>query len=179
MFEKAVAVDSLARAIAAHADEMGWTSGHAAALDAAYPPLAGEIFDHIDLGQIHASLNVLVNNSENALAAAVEPLGSHCSEVRAFVEQLGFAAGFAHRGGDLQQVWDAMDQAWLDGMPCDGFVSFAENKPDCICWTVALDPHPANGYAELRAAWLRGFCRAASIDFETIADGTFQIRKAA
>lgn len=179
MFEKAISVETLARSIATHADKQGWTSGHAAALDEAFAPLQGEITDHIDLGQIHASLNSLVSTSEQALAAAVKPLDGHRDQVLEYVEGLGEAAGAAHRQDSLQSVWDAMDKAWLDGMPCDRFVSFGENTPDCISWAIALDPHPANGYAQLRAAWLRGFSKAAGVNFEAPSENMFRISKAA
>lgn len=179
MFGKALAVDALARQIARHSDERGWTDGHGAALDRACPRLEGEITDHIDLSQIHASLNTLVVGSEEALSFAMEPVASHLDELLVYVASLGEDAGLRFAGSDVRQIWNAMDEAWLDGMPCDGFMSFGENEEDRISWSIALEPHPAAGYAQLRRAWMQGFCRAAGVDFLADADNAFRISKEA
>lgn len=179
MFRKALAVDSLARDIAAYADGESWTDGLAAALDAGHPRLQGEIADHIDLSSIHASLNALVGNSESALAAATAPLSEHMADLAAHVREVGASAGKQAEFGTLQQAWNALDESWLDGMPCDGFVKFGDNDDSTVSWSVNLDAHKALGYAQIRAAWLEGFCQGAGLDFSSPEAGSYRISKAA
>lgn len=180
MFAKALSVDGIARAIADHADAQGWTSGLRAELDAGHPRLTGEITDHIDLSQIHGSLSLLVSASEEALAAACAPLSDHMDELVAFARELGAsAARDAELGDTLQSVWGAMDEHWLDGMPCDGYLRVTSNTPASVAWTVALAPHAALGYERIRTAWMEGFLSVAHVRLTSEGDGAYRMERAA
>jgi hypothetical protein len=182
MFEKARSVDGLARRIAAYADAQGWTEGHAVALDASNPRLEGEITDHIDLSQIHASLDALVHDSEAALAAACAPLADHIDEVCAYARTLGAQAAEsdgATADADVKQIWQLVDGHWLDGMPCDGFVTVTGGEPDAVSWTINLAPHTAAGYERLRTAWTAGYLDAVDVQLESFGNGAYRMAKAA
>jgi hypothetical protein len=180
MFNKARAVDDLARSIAALGDAQGWTQDGLARLDATLPRLTGEVTDHIDLAQIHASLNSLVSRSEDALAAACEPLSDHLDEVADYARTLGAeAARTAQLDGTLRSAWSAMDEHWLDGMPCDGYMRLTSNEPDLVAWVINLAPHPAAGYERIRTAWTDGFMDAAGIELASDGAGAYRISKAA
>lgn len=182
MFEKARSVDGLARSIAAYADAQGWTDGHADALDASNPRLEGEITDHIDLSQIHASLDGLVHGSEAALAAACAPLAGHLDDLTAYLRVLGARAAEsdgATSDADVKQIWQLVDGHWLDGMPCDGFVSVAADEPNAVAWHINLAPHTAVGYERLRTAWTEGYLGAVGVQLESKGDGSFRMEKAA
>ena len=182
MFEKACSVDGLARDIAAYADAQGWTEGHAASLDASNPRLEGEITDHIDLSQIHASLDALVHGSEAALAAACAPLASHLDDLCAYVRTLGAQAAEsdgATSDADIKQIWQLVDGHWLDGMPCDGFVTVVGNEPGQVAWTINLAPHTAAGYERLRTAWTEGYLAAVDVKLESNGSGSYRMANAA
>lgn len=180
MYAKALEIDGLARSIAAKADRSGWTFGLAAELDSHVKPLAGELAEHIELANIHQSLNDLISNAERALEFACAPLAGHLAELESFAEGIGRARAASLAGPvGLQAAWQAMDASWLDGMPCDRMVQITENASDAVAWSVSLTSHRAFGYARLRSAWMRGFFGALHIEFAESGEGRYRIRKAA
>lgn len=181
MYGKAQAVDALARRIAAFSDEQGWTAGAEARLNARHPRLEGDLTGHIDVTDIHGNLNALVGNAEAALACACEPVPDHVEETLEFVKELGAASGRSSILPDasLQDAWTAVDAHWLDGMPCDRFVTLHGSSPETMSWTIRLEPHPAACYEQVRRAWMAGFLSAARIALEASGDGSYRIAKEA
>ena len=94
---------------------------------------------------------------------------------RARIESLLVAVGI-HQFGRKHHVADAH---WLDGMPCDRFVTLHGNSPEAISWTIRLEPHPAACYEQVRRAWMAGFLSAARIALEASGDGSYRIAKEA
>ena len=98
-----------------------------------------------------------------------------------FVKELGTASGRSSILPDasLQDAWAAVDAHWLDGMPCDRFVTLHGSSPETISWTIRLEPHPAACYEQVRRAWMAGFLSAARIALEASGDGSYRIAKEA
>ncbi|NPD32084.1 hypothetical protein HLV35_02220 [Eggerthellaceae bacterium zg-997] len=177
MYAKAQAVHALAVSIAHHADDRGWTDGLAARLASEAPTPAGELESTIDLANIHASLNGLVGEAERALALVMSQMASHLDDVCVYARDLGGQLGGQLEGSDPALVWNAMDASWLDGMPCDRCVTVLANDPGQIDWSIEMGVHPAEGYGELRTAWMEGFATAAGLSLARLAEGTFRLTK--
>lgn len=179
MYGKVQQVNGLADAIAAYADEQGWTSGLLTQLRESLPAPTGNLEQVIDLSQIHASLGGLVDQAERRLAFAV----SHAAQedpdrmqaLCVFAEQQG-AQNAPQSVDTCVAAWQTMDTSWLDGMPCDGGVQFLQTEPDEVVWSVHGD-HPAPGYWNLRVHWMQGFCSRLGLQLEQLNENTFRLTK--
>lgn len=175
MYAKARSVHATAEEIACFSDAQGWTSGHVEALAAAWPAPQGDIEQVIDLSQIHGSLSALVDNAERSLAFACAPIVDRAEDLASHLESMGERAARQAGPLELAAAWNALDAAWLDGMPCDGLMSLVSNDPDEIVWSIDATTHPAVGYLDLRTAWMRGFARTLGFAFSPMGAGTFRL----
>ncbi len=172
MYGKMLAQSQFAHALAAYADQQGWTSGLEERLAREFPLPQGQLEAIIDLSNIHGWLNGNVAAAEGQLALAVGgALAGHPDRRDALLDAA--AAYGQERAGqdaaparDCVDLWQKMDAYWLDGMPCDRSLSFTASDPGQVTFSIRPDCHAegwqdiaALSYGDLRWAWLEAFAR--------------------
>ena len=150
-----------------------------------------ELSGAIDLGNIHGWLQDKITESEKRLALLVtEAVRADEMRLPALEEA---ARSFGHRhavrqDADAQDAKKAVDDALVNGMPCDTVESVTENTGDRVAWKSVADLHashwtevvgnPAH-YWRIRAAVISGMLDGSSLDFSADGDSFEIMRKGA
>lgn len=141
----------------------------------------------IDTGNIHGWLQGQISIAEARYAKLVTELLRHDAVDIDSLKKAAFSAGTAQplQESNAAAVFQALNDALLDGMPCDHVNEMLGQTADQICWrhtqclhhsfweTVGGDV--ANYYA-LRDAWINGMLAQSNFEYGN-ENGNFYIRK--
>ena len=144
-----------------------------------------DLSEMIDQSNIHGWLQKQINIVETREAAFVKELTGMCGGAGLQVAEKAFSADGADCGSDAKAsgkydlstakgIYQAMNDYFLNGMPCDQADMLVENSADKAIWQggaclkeknwtrAGIDP---KAMTSLYRAWFGGFVKAANPDF--------------
>ena len=96
----------------------------------------------IDEGNIHGWLQEQIHEAENRYAALVSSvLSADAERIKALCEA-AYAFGKKHAldaDCDAKAAYQAFENFFVNGMPCDRINAVTENSPECVSWEMAQD----------------------------------------
>lgn len=147
----------------------------------------------IDENNIHGWLQDKVSRVEYKLAEAVTQLlmqnGVDINELKNIFCKSGEAVGeklAREEGLTVPQVYKAISDSLLDGMPCDHAMQLIEQEVDEVVWKRIICVHERywmevggdiKNYYELRSSWLEGLARAVGLSFEMRDENTYVLKR--
>ena len=147
----------------------------------------------IDENNIHGWLQDKVSRVEYKLAEAVTQLLTQNSvdinELKNIFCKSGEAVGerlAREEGLTVPQVYKAISDSLLDGMPCDHAMQLIEQEVDEVVWKRIICVHERywmevggdiKNYYELRSSWLEGLARAVGLSFEMRDENTYVLKR--
>lgn len=147
----------------------------------------------IDENNIHGWLQDKVSRVEYKLAEAVTQLlmqnSVDINELKNIFCKSGEAVGeklAREEGLTVPQVYKAISDSLLDGMPCDHAMQLIEQEVDEVVWKRIICVHERywmevggdiKNYYELRSSWLEGLARAVGLSFEMRDENTYVLKR--
>ena len=147
----------------------------------------------IDESNIHGWLQDKVSRVEYKLAEAVTQLlvqnSVDINELKNIFCKSGEAVGerlAREEGLTVPQVYKAISDSLLDGMPCDHAMQLIEQEVDEVVWKRIICVHEhywmevggdIKNYYELRNSWLEGLARAVGLSFEMRDENTYVLKR--
>lgn len=147
----------------------------------------------IDENNIHGWLQDKVSRVEYKLAEAVTQLlmqnSVDINELKNIFCKSGEAVGeklAREEGLTVPQVYKAISDSLLDGMPCDHAMQLVEQEVDEVVWKRIICVHERywmevggdiKNYYELRSSWLEGLARAVGLSFEMRDENTYVLKR--
>lgn len=139
--------------------------------------------DLIDQSNIHGWLQERINIAENRQAAFIHQLIEQSKDNLEIIKSVYFKEGL--RQGELvkttvtgpNEIFQALNNVLLEGMPCDRVNSVVEQSPDKIVWNTLLCVHKNNWesnqvnveyYYDFRASFTKGFVEGINHNFTYI-----------
>jgi hypothetical protein len=145
----------------------------------------------IDQGNIHGWLQACVSQVEYKLAYSVTRLLKNNPELLKDIELLfqtkGVELSPSGATNNVSEIYKAIGDSLLDGMPCDHANSVLEENGTRVIWKRNTCVHKSywdevggniNNYYIFREAFIRGFLSSTSVVFEKIDDTTSEIKTA-
>lgn len=142
----------------------------------------------IDTGNIHGWLQSRVSQAEYKLAGSVtillEKNPELIEDIKQIFETRGMQKSVAY--DSAADIYKAISDSLLDGMPCDNANSLLENSEDKVVWRRNTCVHSSywdeaggdiNIYYILREAFIRGFLSQSPFVYEKLDESTSIIRK--
>lgn len=139
--------------------------------------------DLIDQSNIHGWLQQRINIAEVRQAAFVHYLiekdKNNLEIINNVYYKVGSALGEQAKDGltGPGEIFKALNDVLLEGMPCDRVNSIVEQTPDKLVWNTLLCVHKNNwesqdvnveNYYEFRASFIKGFVEGVNQDFTYI-----------
>lgn len=147
----------------------------------------------IDENNIHGWLQDKVSRVEYKLAEAVTQLlmqnSVEINELKNIFCKSGEAVGerlAREEGLTVPQVYKAISDSLLDGMPCDHAMQLIEQEVDEVVWKRIICVHERywmevggdiKNYYELRNSWLEGLASAVGLSFEIRDENTYVLKR--
>jgi len=144
----------------------------------------------IDQGNIHGWLQSCVSQVEYKLAFSVtQLLEKHpelLKETELIFQSKGREQSLSKATNNASEIFKAISDGLLDGMPCDHANSVLEDDEDRVIWKRNTCVHKSywdevggdiNNYYFFREAFIRGFLSSTSVVFEKIDDVTSMIKR--
>ncbi len=189
LYNKILLQNAMTDAIAAYAEEKGWTKGLNEKLASRYGTLeTGNLEDNINTDNIHGWLQERVSLVENRLAYAVTTLleedSTRLGEMKQAVKEFGKNHSVS---GDLsvKQAYDHLENTLLNGMPCDRVNQLVKEEPDLLAYRQAVEIHQPYwdmihgdviNYYELREALIQGMFEGSSVQFHHTGNQEYELR---
>lgn len=179
MFEKIRALDARTHLLLAGNEEIK------VAMDASCGVLSeGPLDAVVDLNDIHGWLANQVAIAENRHAYAVHHLLAGGETVESLKEKQQ-AVAMDMPGEDMQQSFFLLDEAFLDGMPCDRSMAVTAKDDVSLCFTIDEDAHgahwtygtPVSVYEELRFDAMEKQAKAAKLSLDREAPFRYVLRR--
>lgn len=144
----------------------------------------------IDVENIHGWLQKCISQTEYKLAYAVTFLTEKDPEIIKKIESI-----FQRKGKEIAtsintdnaaEVYKAVSDSLLDGMPCDSVNTVVEESHEKVVWRRNICVHKKyweevggdiNVYYFLREAFLRGFLSGTSLVYEKVDEATNMIKR--
>lgn len=145
----------------------------------------------IDLGNIHGWLQGMINDAEGKYASLVSRLLNAEKDRMEALKVLAFEEGknnSAREGSSAFDIYKDLDDALLNGMPCDRINVVNRQEENCVAWDQTQDIHRTHWdavggnpdwYYELRLAYMKGVASGAGFDVVREGSTGFAIVKAA
>jgi len=143
----------------------------------------------IDQGNIHGWLQSCVANVEYKLAFSVTQLLEKnlelLKEIELIFENKGKEKALSEATNKASEIYKAISDSLLDGMPCDHANSVLEDEEDRVIWKRNTCVHKSyweevggdvNNYYIFREAFIRGFINDKPVVFEKIDEVTYIIK---
>lgn len=189
MYDKVQLQEQLIQYFAAAAAKEGWDlGGHKAEefiVDDDRP-----LDELIDTDDIHGWLSGRIDDVEGRYAAFVQTLLEHNEGLLPKLVELAreFGAQKAvEAGSDGNQIYQAFNNTFLNGMPCDLAIKVVDKNPDSFTWQQVSECHgqywkAVNGdpatYYTLREAILKGLMEKTGYTLKCVAGNTYTVEKA-
>lgn len=173
-------------------EKNNWCVGLRDALkEACAEPVIGELEDVIDSSNIHGWLLGQINIVEARYAFVVHELLRDNAPLMGTLEVAMAEIGRAKFNAEYMDleciaIGNVLQAILLDGMPCDGGVSYQIQEEDHILWDVnmavhapywaELDENP-EVFLHLRDAWLTGFFTETPFAYMRTGDTSFSVRR--
>lgn len=169
MYQKVLRQNGMAEELLKTAEEEQWTQTLRMQVDRDVPAAPiGTLAEIIDTANIHGWLNNIVVQSERRLACVTagilenhsERLNVLCDRLCKLGEQQAIPQGLS-----AEDVFMRLNNALLDGMPCDRSLEITLTEPEQVKWVTLLCSHSAYWqelglsfelYYTLRDAWIYG-----------------------
>ena len=189
LYNKILLQNAMTDAIAAYAEEKGWTKGLDEKLASRYGTLeTGNLEDNINTDNIHGWLQERVSLVENRLAYAVTTLleedSTRLDEIKQAVKEFGQNHS-ASGSLSVKQAYDHLENTLLNGMPCDRVNQLVKEEPDLLAYRQAVEIHQpywdmihgdVNNYYELREALIQGMFEGSSVQFHHTGNQEYELR---
>ncbi|WP_425059676.1 hypothetical protein SCACP_02730 [Sporomusa carbonis] len=150
-----------------------------------------DLSEHIDQSNIHGWLQRQINIAESREAAFIQAIVDSCGDAAVDVAQKAFREHGVHcaRHAAAQEKYDtttapgiykALNDYFLNGMPCDQADTIVENTPDKIAWESGVclqEPNWKRAGADsklmekLYQEWLTAFVNALNPGFALVKSG--------
>lgn len=189
LYNKILLQNAMTDAIAAYAEEKGWSKGLSEKLDSRYGTLeTGNLEDNINTDNIHGWLQERVSLVENRLAYAVTTLleedSTRLEEIKQAVKEFGKSHSTS---GNLsvKQAYEHLENTLLNGMPCDRVNQLVKEEPDLLVYRQAVEIHQpywdmihgdVNNYYELREALIQGMFEGSGVQFHHTGNQEYELR---
>ena len=147
----------------------------------------------IDENNIHGWLQDKVSRVEYKLAESVTQLLIESVIAINELENIFYKSGEAlgerlarEEGLTVPEVYKAISDSLLDGMPCDHAMQLIQQDADEVIWRRVICVHEhywkevggdIQNYYELRKAWLEGLARAVGLTFEAQDENTYVLKR--
>lgn len=147
----------------------------------------------IDENNIHGWLQDKVSRVEYKLAESVTQLLTESVIAMNELENIFYKSGEAlgerlarEEGLTVPEVYKAISDSLLDGMPCDHAMQLIQQDADEVVWKRVICVHEhywkevggdIQNYYELRKAWLEGLARAVGLTFEAQDENTYVLKR--
>lgn len=144
----------------------------------------------IDVENIHGWLQKCISQTEYKLAYAVTFLTEKDPEIIKKIESIfqrkGKEIASSISTGNAAEVYKAISDSLLDGMPCDNANTVLEESHEKVVWRRNICVHKKyweevggdiNVYYFLREAFLRGFLSGTSLVYEKVDEAANMIRR--
>lgn len=144
----------------------------------------------IDVSNIHGWLQTLVSQVEYKLAYGasimLERNPEQKEEIESFFYKKGQEKSLLEASANPSEIYKAISDSLLDGMPCDHAYSVVEESEDHITWKRNACVHKqyydavggdAKNYYDFREAFIKGFLSNMSVTYEQIDDVTSIIKR--
>jgi hypothetical protein len=189
LYNKILLQNAMTDAIAAYAEEKGWTKGLNEKLASRYGTLeTGNLEDNINTDNIHGWLQERVSLVENRLAYAVTTLleedSTRLDEMKQAVKEFGKNHS-ASGNLSVKQAYDHLENTLLNGMPCDRVNQLVKEEPDLLAYRQAVEIHQpywdmihgdVSNYYELREALIQGMFEGSSVQFDHTGNQEYELR---
>lgn len=146
----------------------------------------------IDHGNIHGWLQERVSQVEYKYAYCVTNLikkdPASFEALKTILYKKGQEIGMTLQGrtNTMQEIYKAITDNLLDGMPCDHANTVVEHDENSISWKRNTCVHESywkevggniDHYYQLRDAWLNGFATACGLEYQKLDPVTYCLRK--
>lgn len=146
----------------------------------------------IDHGNIHGWLQERVSQVEYKYAYCVTNLikkdPASFEALKTILYKKGQEIGMTLQGrtNTMQEIYKAITDNLLDGMPCDHANTVVEHEENSISWKRNTCVHESywkevggniDHYYQLRDAWLNGFATACGLEYQKLDPVTYCLRK--
>lgn len=189
LYNKILLQNAMTDAIAAYAEEKGWTKGLNEKLASRYGTLeTGNLEDNINTDNIHGWLQERVSLVENRLAYAVTTIleedSTRLDEMKQAVKEFGKSHS-ANGNLSVKQAYDHLENTLLNGMPCDRVNQLVKEEPDLLAYRQAVEIHQPYwdmihgdviNYYELREALIQGMFEGSSVQFDHTGNQEYELR---
>ena len=189
LYNKILLQNAMTDAIAAYAEEKGWTKGLSEKLASRYGTLeTGNLEDNINTDNIHGWLQERVSLVENRLAYAVTTLleedSTRLDEMKQAVKEFGKSHS-ANGNLSVKQAYDHLENTLLNGMPCDRVNQLVKEESDLLAYRQAVEIHhpywdmihgDVNNYYELREALIQGMFEGSSVQLHHTGNQEYELR---
>jgi len=144
----------------------------------------------IDTDDIHGWLENRIGEAETRYATLLQSLLDNNTDLLPELEKLArdFGARRAlEAGSDGSQIYQAFNNAFLNGMPCDLAIKIVDKDPESFTWQQVQDSHgkfwtAVNGspetYYTLRQAILEGMVEKTGYTLKCVAGNTYTVERA-
>lgn len=136
----------------------------------------GNLEDIINLENIHGWINQNISIVELGLAKTVDLIleKNNLDDIKTYFYKLGLEEG--KKIEKPIQVFEKLNERFLDGMPCDRALELLKEDEDGIVWRENLEIHSKfwkdKGviYRELRNNFVKGLCKSCNLNYIDSAD---------
>ena len=188
MYDKVQLQEKLIQYLAAAAADKGWSLGGHKAEEFIVED-DRPLDELIDTDDIHGWLSGRIDEVESRYAAFVQLLLDNNDGLLPELQQLAkkFGADKAvEAGSDGAQIYQAFNNTFLNGMPCDLAIKVVDKNPESFTWQQASECHgkywkavggnPATYYT-LRNAILEGLMENTGYKLNCVAGNTYTVEK--
>lgn len=144
----------------------------------------------IDVNNIHGWLQEQVSSVEGKLAHGVTEIFSQkpelVEEIKTLFRNKGIENSALREDSSLEEIFKALNDTLLDGMPCDRANAVISQDENEVVWVRNLCVHEeywneAGGdiknYYMLRDEFIKGLLQKAKVNYEKINDTTYKISR--
>lgn len=162
--------EELTKRIAAYAEQSGWID-NSSEYTKDLPPLE----EVIDESNIHGWLQGCISDAETRYARLVTRLQSHMEQLKEIAYKFG-EDNALEADVTAQAAYEAFENFFVNGMPCDRVNVVTENTADMVSWRQAQDIHApywiekncdAAPYYTLRKSVMDGMLSKTDLEIQT------------
>ncbi len=189
MYDKIQLQEQLTQYFVKAAEEKGWSlGGHQA--DEFIVNDDRPLDELIDTDDIHGWLENRIGEAEGRYALLIQSLLDNNTDLLPQLEKLAREFGAQRAvdaGSDGAQIYQAFNNAFLNGMPCDLAIKVVDKNPESYTWQQVQDSHgkfwtavggSPETYYTLRQAILEGMVEKTGYALKCVAGNTYTAEKA-
>lgn len=171
LYEKIGHQEALTQAVAGYAHSKGWIKD-----STVYVKVLPALETVIDESNIHGWLQGQITDAEGRYANLLTAVLSGHNDRLKDITQVCFRFGQENtlpKDSDAMQAYQAFENFFVNGMPCDRVNIVTDQRPESVCWEMSQDIHAQhwqNGDSELyyilRKAVMHGMLSGTALKLE-------------